>query len=351
MLARASRRLLPVLAALTAGCAVASRDDPAVARAPLCAEPGTPAGCVSAAEVEHWLRRADLEIVEQAAPPKGKQGTRVLTLALPDASGRVVLRAKWRAHTTSHRLNRPRYELAAYALQKLVLPPGESAVPPTVGRCFSLEHYRARVDPRAAPPFDGIECVFGTLSYWIEGAMDLAQAGDRDLIGSEELLGDDWFWHSRSYRRSLANVNLLAHLISHGDSHPAQFVVAGDRSHPRVYLVDNTIAFSGYKNPSIPQKWDFSQLKVPALPHESVARMAALTEADLRRLAVVEQYEITAGQLVPTEPIPPAARPTTGLRWRSGDLQIGLTHEEIERLWRRIEGVLRAVESGRLRTY
>jgi hypothetical protein len=343
-------RLLPGLVVLATGCA-GSFDDPTVPRSSLCAEPGQPSGCVSATDFEHWLKRGDLEIIGQRATPKGKQGARVLTLAVPDAAGRVVLRDKWRAHTTSHSLNRPRYELAAYAFQKLLLPPGEAVVPPTVGQCFSLEHYRERVDAKAEPPFDGIECVFGTLSYWLEDAMDLAEAEDRNLIESEKLLDAKSFWRSRSYRRSLANLNLLAHLISHGDSHPAQFVVAGDRAHPRVYLVDNTIAFSGYKNPSIPPEWNWSRLRVPAVPGDSVARLASLGKADVRRLAVVEQYRVDSGQLVPTDPLAPTSKPETGLRWRSGDLQIGLTHAEIERLWERIQDLLRGVESGRIRTF
>jgi hypothetical protein len=351
MLACVPTRLLPALVALAAACTGSSLDEPAVPRAALCAREESPPGCLQPADVEHWLRRSDLEIVGQTGTPKGKQRARVLTLAVPEPGGRVVFRAKWRAHTTSHRLNRPRYELATYALQKLFLPPDAAVVPPTAGHCFPLHHYREHVDPRAEPPFDAIECVFGTLSYWLEDAMDLAEAEDRRLIESDQLLDETLFWSSSSYRRSLADVNLLAHLISHGDSHPAQFVISGGRARPRVHLVDNTIAFSGYKNPSIAPKWDWSRLQVPALSRESVARLAVLSKADVRRLAVVEQYAIVEGQLVPTRPLPPRATPNSGLRWRSADLQIGLTHAEIERLWERTRALLSAVESGRIRTF
>jgi hypothetical protein len=261
-------------------------------------------------------------------------------VAAPDAGGRVVFRVKWRAHTTSHSLNVPFREVAAHAVQKLFLEPHEWVVPPAATTCFSLKSYRAHVDRNAKPPFDGINCVFGVLSYWIEDAHGMNGALDEEL-----------FWQSRTYRDSLANVNLMSFLIDHGDSHPAQFVTTGDSSEPRVHLVDNTIAFSDFRNPSVPPEWDWSKLKVPALPRRSVERLAAIDRRDLERLHAIEQYANQAGRLV-RKPTPMRLGPTeSGMAWVHGDLVLGLDDAEIARLEKRVREVVARVGRGEISTF
>jgi hypothetical protein len=164
----------------------------------------------------------------------------------------------------------------------MFLEPDEYVVPPTVSRCFALEHYRSRVDPRAEPPFEGIGCAFGTLSYWLEGAMDLDEAVDEEL-----------FWSSSSYRHSLANVNLLSYLIGHGDSHPAQFVLTGDATNPRVHLVDSTIAFSDYETRAF-RRVGLVECACPRCLARA-SRGCAVSPRALGRLAVVEQFDVSAG--------------------------------------------------------
>jgi hypothetical protein len=247
--------------------------------------------CRHPAQIESWLRDPRLEILHATGTPAGKQGAKVLTVSVPHEDGRVVLRAKWRAHSTAHQLNRPRKEIAAYAAQKLFLEPSDYVVPPTTGHCFELRHYRARVNRAERASFEGITCVFGTLSYWLESAEDLDSAEDEDLLPSESLLDEQLFAHNATYRRTLADLNLLSYLISHGDSHPAQFVFVGNQAAPRVYLVDNTIAFSKFRNPSLPRDQDWSNVHVPALRSASVRRLRSLRFEDIAELAVVEQYK------------------------------------------------------------
>lgn len=324
------------------GCG-SSIDEPATplsAPTRLCDEAGPGAGCLAPADIEHWLARVDLEILGSKDTPSGKQGAKVLTVAARDAAGRVVFRAKWRAHSTSHSLNVPRREVAAYALQKTFLDPGDYVVPPASGHCFRLAEYRAYVDASATPSFEGIDCVFGVLSYWLEDTTD------SDLIDDADL-----FWQSRSFGRSLANVNLVSFLIEHGDSHPKQFVLTGGDAEPRVYLVDNTIAFSEFRNPSVPEKWDWSRLRVPALPRDSVRRLSRLTPERLGSLRVIQQFEARRGQLVPVRRTRGPRHANAGLRWFQGSLQIGLTDAEIDRLSKRIEDLTRRVESGQTRTF
>jgi hypothetical protein len=283
--------------------------------------------------------------------PKGKQNAKVLTLAVPSKHGSIVFRAKWRADSTISSLNDPRRELAAYAVQKMFLAPEQYVVPPTAGHCFEIAHYRARVEPSEPASFQGATCVYGILSYWLEDAQSIDEAADTERLDEDDLLNGDLFWRNSSYRRSLADVNLLAHLISHGDSHPAQFVVTGDRKQPRVHVVDNTIAFSDFRNPKLERAEDWSILHVPALSAESLARLRALRFHDLLKLAVIERYENRGGRLVHTDLPRRFAPRQTGLRWVNNRLEIGLTGAEINQLYRRLRGVVQRADAGEIRTF
>ncbi len=185
----------------------------------------------------------------------------------------------------------------------------------------------------------GTRCVLGVISYWLEHG-----SGVTDLLERP-------FWSTQSYRRSLANVNLVSFSIDHGDSYPGQLVAIGDAHDPRVYLVDNTIAFSDYENPKIPPAWDLSRLRVPALPRTSVERLLALSAAELGTLRAIERFELRSGQLLRKPPDRQLARRRANLFWAHGELSLGLTDAEIARVSRRIEELRELVRQGRVRTF
>ena len=297
----------------------------------LCSDAGKP-GCRSPREVEGWLSRGDLEILHSTDAPHGKQDARVLTVALDGR--RIVFRAKWRAMSTAHQLNVPRRELGAHAVQKLFLDPEDWVVPPAAGHCFELDGYRKVVDRAAEASFDDTACVFGFLSYWLEDVRGVEDAADEGWIESEELRDAERFRSDPVYRRSLANVNLLSHVIDHGDTHPKQFVLSQSGNHLRLFLVDNTIAFSEFRNPSIDHEWDWSVLHVNAVPMRTVKRLEALRKKDVMALTVIEEYTSHDGVLVQQ------AGPTVA--------RVGLTENEAARVWQRISGVLSRVRAGKL---
>jgi hypothetical protein len=348
------KRTLALTTLVLLGCGASSLTPPAQplsTPAVLCDAEHIGRPCRTASEVEAWLKDPRLQVLGAVRTPKGKQKAKVLTLAVPTTSGKVVFRAKWRADSTQSSLNDPRRELAAYAVQKLFLPPEQYVVPPAAGHCFPIEHYRARVDPAELPSFDGTNCVYGILSYWLEDAKSIDQAADTQRLDEDDLFDEDLFWRNAAYRRSLADVNLVAHLISHGDSHPAQFVVTGDQKQPRVHVVDNTIAFSDYRNPKLDAEEDWSILHVPALSAESVLRLRRLHFQDVLRLGVIERFDNREGQLVRTSlPERPAAV-ASGIRWVGSRLEVGLTRSEIDRLWRRLRAVVQRVDAGEIRTF
>lgn len=343
---------LALLAALV-GCG-GSAPEPAVALTPpttMCAGDAPASSCRNPAEVEELLARAPLEVLAADDPPAGKQDAKVLTLRATTPRGPVVFRAKWRAASSAHQLNSPRKEVAAHAVQKLILPPNEWVVPPAASRCLPVEVVRARIDPTEKPSFDGARCVLGFLSYWLEDARGLDAAEDQGVLDEETPLDPETTRRSPTFRRSVADVNLMAHLISHGDSHPEQFVVTGTRRAPSVRLVDNTIAFTPYVNPSLGEEWDWSKLQVPAVRKATIDRLRALRPEDLERLLVIEQHARRDGMLV-AEP-PGAAPPESpgGIAWVGDRLQIGLTRDELALLRTMVGSVLERVDSGRLPTF
>jgi hypothetical protein len=291
------------------------------------------------------LRAPELEVLGAAETPQGRQGARILTVRLPAASGDVVVRAKWRAYSTLSTLNDPRRELGAHAVQRLFLEPHEYVVPPSAGHCFPLAQYRKQVDTGARATFAGTDCVFGVLSYWLEHAQSLDGAEDADFLADDEHAFDAArFRLSRAYRDSAADLNLLTFLIEHGDSHPAQFVLAG--ASPRLYSVDNSLSFGSFRNPNVYEDW--SRLLVPSIREASWRRLRELTPAQLSALTVIEQYRVQDGVLVPVSPAP---SPAGGLRWVGRDLQIGLRAQEIARVSARLRALSARVESGKLALY
>jgi len=319
----------------------------------LCVDPRPSAPCRTATDVEGWLRRPGIEILAASAPEKGRQGTRILTLAVPGGDDRIVFRAKWRSLSTISGLNNPRAELAAYAVQRLVLEPHEYVVPPARGHCFELEHYRAHVDVDAGEPpsFGKTRCVYGILSYWLEGAVSLKRAEISGWIRSGGPYDAALFARNAIYRQSVADMNLFAHVISHGDAHPNQFVVTGGAERPFVHMVDNSTSFTSFRNKSIEPGADWSEIIVPALRRTVVDRLGALDPAHWDRLAVIDQYEVRDGILVPTRRTPATSQRSSGFRWIGGELQVGLTEKEIAMLRSRIEALVARVARGETRVF
>jgi hypothetical protein len=337
------------------GCGGSEMPAPAAPLSPpteLCT-PTTKQNCRGPAQIESWLQRPDLRIVGAAKLPEGIQGAQVMTLAVPTADGERVFRAKWRAHSTSGYYGRPRYELAAHAAQKLFLPPEQYVAPPAAGHCFELSEYRAKVEPNAQANFQGTNCVYGIFSYWLENVRTVEDATDDDLFDARGMPDDpELFWKNESYRRSVADTNLLTMLIRHNDGHPAQFLLNKDPVHPRIFIVDSSMAFESPENPKLTENTDWSKLQVPALSRASLERLKAADERVIEGLAVVEQYALTEdGQLSPTERQPPMCCTDAPLRWHGRSLQVGLTASEIAGVKQRRQAILARAERGEIKTF
>ncbi|MEX1256697.1 MAG: hypothetical protein WEG36_03660 [Gemmatimonadota bacterium] len=285
--------------------------------------------------IEHLLAYAPFE------PPAVLIGTRspndrTQRVELLFEDGTVLL-TKWApAPRGGNRFNNvPRYEIAAYEIQKLFLDEPDFVVPPTVPRIVSLEWYEA-VNDDVDPTFSGAASVLVVLQYFLYGVTD---EGVFDLQRFEA---------DSLYARHWANANLFTHLIWHSDSNPGNLLISTFDGNPRVFSVDNGVAF---RSPDSNRGTEWRTLHVNRFPGATVERLRGLSEARLRaELGVLAQFEIVDGELVR---VGPAANldPGDGVREEDGVVQIGLTDREISEIWNRIEAFLARVDQGRLTTF
>ena len=229
--------------------------------------------------------------------------------------------------------NRPRYDLAAYELQKLFLEPDEYVVPPTALRMMPVADLLPYV-PQARPTFSGSDDMMVVLQYWLEEVKVVADVYDAAMFASDP-----------GYARHVGQMNVLTYLIEHGDANLGNFLASKAAVSPRVFSVDNGVAFA-YNESDRSDAWKY--LRVPRLPADTVARLRSLSREDLhRRLGVLAQWRLDGGHWV-AEPPGPNIAAQRGIRRQDGVVQLGLTKSEIDQVGRRIAQLLKHVDEGRV---
>ena len=238
------------------------------------------------------------------------------------------------ARRGGHRFNnQPRYDLAAYRLQAMFLEPQDYVVPPTVIRSFPLERY-AEYDPEIRPTFADADSVIVVRQYWL-----------RNISNPEDVLDADRLPCDPEYARHIGDLNIFTYIIRHLDSNRGNFLISTDADNPRVFAVDNGVAFASEASES---GGEWSKLRVRRVSSATIERLRGITEEDLRAsLAVVAQFRIENEQLVQTEPTTPMKR-SRGVHQRGGTVQLGLTSSEISRVDKRIRALIRFYDKGRL---
>jgi hypothetical protein len=269
---------------------------------------------------------------EQARPKI--DGDRSARVVLAGADGEPPLTAKWKpvGRQAEGFNNEPRYELASYALQKLFLDECEYVVPPVVLRAVSLDEYqRVRADGEAT--LRGTSSVLFLLSYWLE---DVTNAGAWNA---------DRFAADPRYARHWGNLNVLTHLIEHKDANVGNLLISTHPEDPRVFAVDNDVAF-GSESSDRGDQW--KNLQVDRLPAATIERLKALTRADVERaLGVLAEFRIEEGLLVAVAP-GENMNHRRGIRTTDDRVQFGLTSGEINQVMRRLERLLSQVDKGRI---
>lgn len=231
--------------------------------------------------------------------------------------------------------NQPRYEVAAYEVQKLFLDEGDWVVPPTVMRELPVRAYR-QLEPGIGPTFEGTESVLVTIQYWLEN-VETEEAPDSARMATDP-----------AYAHRMAQLGLLTHLIRHVDSNPGNILIS-TQGPPRLFAVDNGVAF---RSPESPRGTVWKELQIDRLPMPAVRRLEALTREQLEAaLYVVAQFRV--GEDGRLEAVAATAKldENRGVDRLGDTIQFGLTNLELDELWDRIQALLARVEAGDIETY
>jgi hypothetical protein len=296
-------------------------------------------------ELEALLRTRGVEVVEVSGAGGGTTGALEVTLRFPSHGATIKFKWKQMLHpnfwidwvpTLPGRLdginNSPRKEIAAAKLQELFLELEDYVVPVSAVYCVTAEEVADSTPVRAH--LDGTNCRLGLLSTWL-----------RNVTLPYPLLDAERFQRDPVYAYYLANFNLLTYLMAHHDGREGNFLVSKNDSRRQVFAIDNGVSFGGpWYNWFVPNWCD---LRVPALRRASIDKLRELTEEDLQQvLGVVAQLERDADGIL--RGVDPGANldDDDGVRYENGVLQLGLTYDEIEDVWERLEDLIEDVDEG-----
>lgn len=231
--------------------------------------------------------------------------------------------------------NQPRYEVAAYQFQKLFLDPRDWVVPPTVIREMPLRAYR-QLDPELGPTFEGTASVLVAIQYWLQN-VETEAAPDTARLETDE-----------AYARRMGTLNLFTYLIRQVDSNPGNVLIS-TVGPPRLYSVDNGVAF---RSPESPRGTLWRDLFAPRVPATAIDRLRALTRPQLEAaMYVVAQFRVGDDQRL--ESVAPTAKmnENRGVYRADGVIQLGLNNLEMDELWDRIQAVVARVDAGEIETF
>jgi len=237
--------------------------------------------------------------------------------------------------------NAPRKELAAWELQRLFLDPTDYVVPATTILCEPLSHYEGLDGGEAIPTVPGTSCIMFVLAVWLD-----------DVTVADVFYDEQRFLREPLYAYYLANYNIFAYVINNRDNRTGNVLVAKDDDNRRVFAIDNGVSFgTAWFNWFWPATYRWRQIRVPALPRRTIDRLRELDRDDVDRLAVVLQLEADDdGVLQAAEPGPPID-PDEGVRVQGTTVQFGLTDDEIDDVWERLEDLLEDVDDGEIRLF
>ena len=229
--------------------------------------------------------------------------------------------------------NVPRYDLAAYELQKLFLDPAEYVVPPTNLRMVALTDF-AKYSPGVRRTFPAADQVVAVVQYWLSDIMSIPDVYDPARFAADPV-----------YARHIGQLNVLTHVIRHRDSNQGNFLIGKAEQGPRVFSIDHGVAFDSEES----DRGDvWKDMRVTRLPADTVERLRGITpELLTERLAVLAQWQLKDGNYVAVAKGENASA-NRGVRRSGDDLQMGLNKLEIRAVYRLLQGLLKRVDAGEI---
>ena len=232
--------------------------------------------------------------------------------------------------------NVPRYDLAAYELQKLFLDPAEYVVPPTVLRFIPLPEF-AKYSAAVSATFPPANQVLAVVQYWLSDIKVIADVYDPGKFAADPV-----------YARHIGQLNVLTHLIRHRDSNVGNFLIGRAERGARVFSIDHGVAFAS-QDSNRGELW--KDMRVTQLPADLVARLRTVSPEVLdSKLAVLAQWRLQDGTWVPVERGENTS-PRRGVRRDGDSLQMGLTRIEIQSIERLLKRLLERVDRGEITTF
>ena len=284
--------------------------------------------------IEQRLLRDTFRILEVRGSRRVGDRTQRVTIAFGDS---IVMITKWGAAPRGGEEfnNQPRYEVAAYDIQKLFLSEDDYVVPPTILRAFDVEWFKG-IKAETGATFGNTSSVLAVVQFWLSA------------VRGDSVFDLKRFDRDTAYARHLGNLNLLTYLIKHNDANAGNVLVSTNAVSPRMFAVDNGVAF-GIEESDRGTEW--RELRIPRVPAYTIEKLRKVTRADLDRiLGTVAEYEIRDKQLVAVEPTENFSR-GRGVRRKDNRIQFGLTKLEIDGVEQRLKNLLKRVDDGKLKTF
>jgi hypothetical protein len=287
------------------------------------------------ADLENRFWDQDFKIVEVKGAGAGVTGASKMKVEYPD--GKVV-KVKWKAVPPGKAdgwNNSLRKEIATYVVQRFVVDQNDYMIPTAAPHCLTMEEYKA-IDPATKPTLKGSNCVLGMIAIWME-----------DLEAPWPFFEKELFAKDPKYARYLSDMNVVLYLAGHRDGRQGNLLRSTDLSDPRVYAVDNGIAFDTFPWNMLVPNWN--EIRVPWLAKETVERLRKIDDDELEAaLGVVAEMEVDANGgfhlVTPTTNL----NPREGVRRTEKRIQFGLTVDEIDDLEERLELLLEKIDAGRI---
>ena len=289
------------------------------------------------ADLEQWITHEPMTIVSaEISRPKAKGD---ITLKAEATFGdhppfRVKVR---KAEPGADSFNNvPRYDMAAYELQKLFLDPPEYVVPPTALRMVPLAEL-SKYSPDLKRTFPGADDVLVVVQYWLNDVAVYADVYNAERYASDPV-----------YARYIGQLNVFTYLIEHRDSNAGNFLISRAETAPRVFSIDHGVAFASIDSDR-GELW--KDMRVTRLPADLVARLRQITPEMLEeKLAVLAQWRAQDGRYVAETP-GSNFKKSLGVRRQGDSVQMGLRSAEIGRIEKLLKALLGRIDRGDIKTY
>jgi hypothetical protein len=286
------------------------------------------------ADLEQLLAAEPL-VITQAEISRPKAKGDITLRADVSFGGAPPLRVKLRkAEPGANSFNNvPRYDLAAYELQKLFLDPPEYVVPPTALRMVPLADF-ARYSPGVERTFSSADQVLAVVQYWLSDITVIADVYDPARFDADPV-----------YARHIGQLNVLTYLIEHGDANVGNFLIGKAETGARVFSIDHGVAFASEESDRS-KVW--KDMRVQRLPADTVDRLRKITPQVLEeRLGVTAQWKLQGAQYLPV-PLGKNLAVNRGVRREGDDLQMGLTKSEISAVYRLLTRLIARIDAGEI---